>query len=46
MSASVAGLMPDGAGTLEYATGSVEKPDHVTVSGFSVDGGGNVSAKL
>ena len=46
VTASVAGKMPANAGMLTYTTGNAQKIGDVSVSGFSVDDSGNVSATL
>ena len=46
VSASVAGKMPDGAGTLTYTAGTASTTGSVTVSDFAVDASGNVTATL
>ena len=46
VSASVAGKMPNDAGTLTYTAGTASKTGSVSVSNFTVDGNGNVSANI
>lgn len=46
VSASVAGKMPEDAGKLTYTTGDVIKTGSVTVSNFTVNSDGSVSATL
>ena len=46
VSASVAGKLPGDAGALTYAKGTESKTGSVTVSGWDVDGSGNVTATL
>ena len=46
VSASVAGKMPDDAGTLTYTAGDPSKTGSVAVSNFMVDSAGLVSAEL
>ncbi len=46
VSASVAGKMPDDAGTLTYTAGDLSKTGSVAVSNFMVDAAGLVSAEL
>ena len=46
VSASVAGKMPDDAGSLTYAKGTESKTGSVTVSGWNVDNSGTVTATI
>ncbi len=46
VSESVAGKMPDDAGTLTYSAGEASKTGSVTVSDFAVDNDGSVSSTL
>ncbi|SEF76824.1 Putative Ig domain-containing protein [Butyrivibrio sp. Su6] len=46
VSESVAGKMPDDAGTLTYSVGSASKTGSVTVSNFAVNESGTVTATL
>ena len=46
ISESVAGKMPDDAGTVTYAVGNISKTGHVTVSNTAVDENGTVTATL
>ncbi|MBR0514757.1 MAG: hypothetical protein IJK06_10990, partial [Clostridia bacterium] len=46
VSESVAGKMPEDAGTLSYTAGDATKTGSVTVSGFAVDENGAVTATL
>lgn len=46
VSASVAGKMPEDAGTLTYTAGAANTTGSVTVSNFTVDTSGNVTATI
>ena len=46
VSASVAGKMPENAGTLTYIAGAPNTTGNVTVSNFAVDTSGNVTATI